>query len=335
MLQGIGLYQKCIGFVLAGILGFSVDCAIFAQDPQYSQFMFNQLYFNPAFAGNTQYPRVIGGYRNQWPGLGNAFVSYYASFDQYFDFIGGGLGLGMARDIQGNGVFSKTSFDLMYSYPMEISGDMSANLGFQGSVVQKSLNGSKLVLGDQSPYTNTSITENIGSQSKIYPDFSAGISFLYKEQYQVNFSVSHLNRPNETNGSSYIYPLPVRFTVQVLSQYPSKRSNRNDERIILRPGIMAQIQKTNNFFGWGLNMMYSSFTGGIWFRNDATPSLNTLILLAGYSYGGFSVYYSYDSWFPKNYQQVKNYGAHEVTFIYLFEYNDPRKKMRTVKCPKF
>jgi type IX secretion system PorP/SprF family membrane protein len=297
--------------------------------------MLNQLYFNPAFAGNTQYPRFIGGYRNQWPGLGNAFVSYYASFDQYVDIVKGGVGFGMSRDVQGNGIFSKTSFDLMYSYPIEINGDMSANLGFQASMVQSSLNSSKLVLGDQSPYINSSVTENIGNQSKIFPDFSSGISFLYKEQYQINFSVSHLNRPSEMNSTTYMEPLPMRFTVQVLSQYPSKRSNRNAERIILRPGIMSQIQKNNNFFGWGCNMLYSSFTGGVWFRNDATLTLNTFVLLTGYTQGGFSIYYSYDSWLPKNYQQVKNYGAHEVTFIYLFQYNDPRKKMRIVKCPKF
>ena len=327
MLQGISLYHKFFIFLIVGITRFYINSEVLAQDPQYSQFMLNQLYFNPAFAGNTPYPRLIGGYRNQWPGLGNAFVSYYASFDQYCDFVKGGVGVGMSRDVQGDGVFSKTSFDLMYSYPIEINGNMSANLGFQASIVQKNINGSKLTLGDQSPYLNTSIaSENIGNRSKIFPDFSSGISFLYKEQYQINFSVSHLNRPVDMTGTTYMFPLPMRFTAQILSQYPSKQSNRNVERIILRPGIMAQFQKNNNFFGWGCNMLYSSFTGGLWFRNDATPTLNTFILLAGYAQDGFSIYYSYDSWFPKNYQQVKNYGAHEVTFIYLFQYNDPKKK---------
>ena len=98
---------------------------------------------------------------------------------------------------------------------------------------------------------------------------------------------------------------------------------------------MGQIQKSNNFFGWGSNFLYSSFTGGVWFRNNTSFTLNTFVLMAGYSQSGFSIYYSYDCWLPKNDQQVKNYGAHEVTFIYLLQYNDPRKKMRTVKCPKF
>ena len=45
--------------------------------------MFNQVYFNPAFSGTNEHPRFTTGYRNQWPGLGNTYVSYYATFDQH------------------------------------------------------------------------------------------------------------------------------------------------------------------------------------------------------------------------------------------------------------
>jgi type IX secretion system PorP/SprF family membrane protein len=289
--------------------------------------MFNQLYFNPAFAGNTPYPRIVSGYRNQWPGLNKAFLSYYASFDHYFEQLNGGVGIALTRDIQGNGVFSKTSFDVMYSYPIEFSRKISANLGLQASVVQKGMNGSKVVLGDNQ--------EVLTDQSKIYPDFSAGISLLYNGQYQMNFSVNHLNTPNEMAGSSYIFLSPMRFTVQVLAQYPSKKTNKPGERLIIKPGIMTQFQKINNSFEWGSNVLYSYFTGGLWLRNNTSLTINTIAFLAGYSQSGFSLYYSYDLWLPKNYQTVKNYGAHEVTFIYLFQYNDPRKKMRTIKCPNF
>ena len=335
MRQRKKVHNAIIVIVLAIIVNFCTNIGIHAQDPLFSQFMFNQLYFNPAFAGNTQYPRLISGYRNQWPGIGNAFVTYYASYDQYSDLVKGGVGLGMTRDIQGDNVFSKTSFDLMYSFPVEFNSNLSANLGLEASLVQKSLDGSSLIFNDQNPYQTPTITENIPNQSKVFPDFSAGASFLYKEQYQINFSVNHLNKPNEMAGYTYIYPSSMRFNIQVLAQYPSKRRNRDNHKIVFRPGLMTQIQRTNNFFGWGSNVLFSSFTGGLWVRNNASLTINSFTLLAGYSQSGFSIYYSYDGWLPKNYQHVKNYGAHEVTFIYLFQYNDPRKKMRIVKCPKF
>jgi type IX secretion system PorP/SprF family membrane protein len=309
---------------------------LFAQDPVYSHFMFNQLYFNPAFAGNTPYPRLISGYRNQWPGLGKAYVDYYASFDMYADAVGGGVGLGISRDVQGDGIYSKSAFDVMYSYPVEISRNITANLGLQGGLVQKRLNADKVILGDQNPYETSATQEIIQSASKIYPDFSAGVSFLIKEQYQVNFSVHHINRPNEMLGTDYTYNSPMRFTVQAFTQFPRKKAGvgrPHQPNIILRPGIMTQLQPSYHFFGWGSNFLISSFTGGLWFRNSTSMKQNTIILLAGYTHLGLSLYYSYDYWMPGG--QNKNYGAHEVTFIYLFQYNDPKKKMKPIKCPKF
>lgn len=307
-----------------------------AQDPVYSHFMFNQLNFNPAFSGNTPYTRLITGYRNQWPGLGNAFVNYYASVDLYVKPLGGGVGLGIDRDIQGDGIFSKTSFNLMYSYPVKISYDIAANFGIQGGVVQKNLDGTRAVFGDQNPYENNTTAEAIPNASKFFPDFSAGASFLFYEQYQFNFSVHHLSRPDEGLGTGNPFVSPLRFSAQFLTQFPKYKIGAEKPRKTLfwRPGIMAQVQKTTNLIGWGTNILYSQFTAGVWIRNNMSFTLNTASLLAGYTYSGVSIYYSYDAWFPGNGQQMKNFGAHEVTFIYLFQYNDPRKKMKPIKCPK-
>ncbi len=306
-----------------------------AQDPVFSQFMFNQLYFNPAFAGNTPYPRIVSGYRNQWPAIGNAYVSYYASYDQFINWLDGGLGISISRDVQGKGVFSKTSFDLMYSYPIEISSDILANLGIQASLVQGKISSSGLVLPDQNPYQNSTQQEFIPDQSKLYPDFSAGTSFSIHEQYQINFSVHHLNTPNGMIGSGNKLLTPMRYTIQLLGRFSAKHDKRSEDKQMFQPGLMAQMQKSSIFFGWGSNVLFSSFIGGLWFRNNLALNLNSFIFLAGYSKSGLSLVYSYDVWAPKNGQGFKNYGAHEVTFIYLFQYNDPKKKMRTIKCPKF
>jgi len=307
-----------------------------AQDPVFSQFMFNQINFNPAFAGNIPYPRFICGYRNQWPELGNAYVSYYASYDQFVNWLGGGAGINLSRDVQGKGVFSKTSLDLMYSYPIEVSNNLMVNLGLLGGFVQKKISGAGLLLPDQNPYQSSSQQEYIADQSKLYPDFAVGTTFRIHEQYQINFSVYHLNNPNETMGSGNKYLTPVCYNLQLLGRFQAKQRNRsNDAGTSIQPGLMAQLQKTNIFFGGGSNVLFSSFMGGVWFRNNISLNINSFIFLAGYTHSGLSLYYSYDLWVPKNNQSFKNYGSHEVTFIYLFQYNDPKKKMRTIKCPKF
>lgn len=298
------------------------------QDVIFSQTNHHQLFINPAYAGNSPYPRLLIGYRNQWPGLGNSFVSYYISYDQYIKGISSNIGISLNRDIQGNGTISRTSGDLLYSYPLELSENTILSLGFQIGIVQKQINTSNLQLPDRGA------TEVIPGRSKIFPDFAAGASFYFGEQYLLGFSVHHLNTPQETEGAIYNYTTPMQLNIQALAEFPFSKPNRNIEGITLCPGIYAQLQHNFNFITWGSNIRYKGIITGLWFRNNISFTLNTLIVQLGYTTGALSFVYSYDAWAPITNQQLKIYGAHEVTFISHFKYNDPKRKMKTIKCPK-
>ncbi|TBM97367.1 type IX secretion system membrane protein PorP/SprF, partial [Hyunsoonleella flava] len=39
------------------------------QDPQYTQYMYNQAIINPAYAGSKEYLQITTLYRNQWTGF--------------------------------------------------------------------------------------------------------------------------------------------------------------------------------------------------------------------------------------------------------------------------
>lgn len=323
----------------APILIFLLACGfvfekINAQDPVYSQFMFNQVFFNPAFASSSENPRFSSGYRDQWPGLDNTYVSYYASYDQYIEQISGGIGVTLNRDVQGNGVFSNTGLGIMYSYPFEINSNVLVNLGLQASLIQNSLNTSGLVFPDQNPFISLGQTEVIPNQSKFYPDFSAGASILANEQYQISFAVHHLNTPNEMSGLTNV-TLPMLFTVQVLSQFPARPEVKEDKTLVFFPGLMAQMQKEYVYLNYGSNLQYNQVIAGVWLRNDLLFHLNTFIFLAGYAWSGIHLTYSYDLWLPKTFQPGSIYGSHEVTFIYILKYKEPKKKKRALKCPNF
>jgi type IX secretion system PorP/SprF family membrane protein len=92
-----------------------------AQDPMFSQFMFSQTYFNPAYAGTSPNPRIIGGYRNQWPGMNNAFSTYYLSYDQLIKDINSGVGISLSRDAISNANFNVTGLDVSYNYQFNSS----------------------------------------------------------------------------------------------------------------------------------------------------------------------------------------------------------------------
>ncbi|MFN5910373.1 MAG: type IX secretion system membrane protein PorP/SprF, partial [Bacteroidota bacterium] len=69
---------------LLALLMLSALSGSFAQDPTFTQFYANPLYLNPAFAGSHGCPRFALNYRNEWPSLTGNYVTYSASYDQYF-----------------------------------------------------------------------------------------------------------------------------------------------------------------------------------------------------------------------------------------------------------
>jgi type IX secretion system PorP/SprF family membrane protein len=304
------------------------------QDAIFSQTNHHQLFINPAYSGNSPYPRLMMGYRNQWPGLGNAYVSYYVSYDQYINGISSNFGVSLNRDIQGNGTISRTSGELCYSYPIDLTENTIVSLGLQVGIVQKKITTSDLQLPDQNPYTGSTSQEIIPEQSKIFPDFAAGATFYFGEQYLLGFAVHHINSPQESEGTIYNYTTPMQLNIQALANFSFKKPNRSINDISLSPGIYAQFQQNFNFITWGSNIRYNGLISGLWFRNNTSFTLNTLIVQLGYTTGALSFVYSFDAWTPINKQQFKIYGAHEVTFISHFKYNDPKKKMKTIKCPK-
>ena len=315
------------------ILFISEITCLQGQDPVFSQFSFHQLYFNPAYAGNSPFARLVGGYRNQWPELGKSYVSYYISYDQYVNKIKSNIGLAFNRDFQGGGTIGSTSFDFIYGYPIQVDNNTILSLGLQASIVQKSLNSSGLVLPDQDPFNSTS-AEIVPNKSKIFPDFSTGLAIYFREQYLVSLAVHHITKPGNTIGTGYFETSPVQFIFQGLTEITLKKSKRTGDIFTMSPGLMIQIQSSLNQVSWGTNFQFYSFLFGLWSRSNTNFSLTTLILQLGYTNGAMNICYSYDAWAPKNYQHFKNYGAHEVTFIYHFKYNDPKKRMKTLKCPK-
>lgn len=295
--------------------------------------MFKQLYFNPANAGTTENPRLMGGYRNQWPGMNNAYSSYYISYDQNISSIKSGIGFSILRDAIGNSTFNVTGFELNYNYQTELSKDINVSFGLSASIYQKALNAGNIVLPDQSPYETGGSPEIITSSSRWYPDFGFGIYSLYKKRHWVSLGLLHLNRPNVSlNDETMRYPL--RFTFQYVTEFRKYLGKFSDKIMKYNPGIIYQQQSRYNYISAGSNVEYDPVILGMWLRSDNNFSLESLILLVGYRASGFRISYSYDMRLVNFSKNIINNSAHEVTFQMDFKYNE-QKKMRQVKCPKF
>lgn len=318
-----------------------VSLKAYSQDPQFSQFYANPLYLNPAFAGSNICPRVILNYRNQWPAIPGTFVTYNASYDQYFDGIKGGLGFLINQDNQGQGVITTTTGSAIYSYNLEVTRQFSIKAGFQASFFAEHLNWDKLVFGDQidDRYGFVRPTQEIppSNPNKYSLDFSSGL-LGYSEKFYFGFAAHHLTQP--VIGFYSQSTLPIKYTVHAGANLSlSGRGNgtaRDEYAPSISPNILYQKQQEFQQVNIGLYVNKFPFVGGLWYRQSvgAKSYPDAFIVLLGLQTNMMKFGYSYDITISK--LTLASGGAHEFSFALKFGCPAPRKRaIRAINCPTF
>jgi type IX secretion system PorP/SprF family membrane protein len=155
------------------------------QDAQYSQYMFNGIYINPAYAGYKEVLNVHSFYRSQWTGITGAPRSMSLAVDAIANSGNVGLALQVASDKLG----AQTNLSIYgnYSYRIRMNDDGSSRLalGFGVGMVQLGIDGSQLNPNNPEP------NQPVGVQSTIVPDARAGVYFA-NDKYYAGFSVDNL-----------------------------------------------------------------------------------------------------------------------------------------------
>lgn len=101
------------------------------QESHYTQFMYNKLYLNPAYAGAEGYGSFVGIYRNQWIGFEGAPVSQVVSFNT--PFVGRRVGFGIVLNHDKIGIMNNFNGALSYSYSLVETENASLRIGLQGT----------------------------------------------------------------------------------------------------------------------------------------------------------------------------------------------------------
>ncbi len=196
------------------------------QDVHFSQFFSSPLTLNPASAGIFDGDlRGIMNYRSQWGTITEPYVTMAASLD--FPIIRMntgmfGLGINFFKDDAGDSRLSTLNYALSLAYHLDISGGHNnhyLSVGFQGGMLQKSMNYSRLTWNDQ--WNGVTFDQDIGTVDDLggnaisEMDMATGIHWYYApndfSRYFVGASMFHLNSPEVAfNGSS---SLMQKFTL--------------------------------------------------------------------------------------------------------------------------
>jgi len=301
-----------------------------AQDPAFSQFYANPLYMNPSMAGVEGPARVTLGYRNQWPGATNPYVTYHASYDQYIEALQGGVGVHIINDRQGGGVFNTLSLDAIYAYHLQVSSDLMITGGFQASVGQRNMDPSDLVLPSDLVGGGTT---TLIPYSKVFPDFAVGFGGFYKNFYG-GVAVHHLLQPYTSPSEDPNTRLSRRYTAHFGAMIPLYEKRFGKEVLQLSPNLIFIQQDIYQQLNYGLEVLYRGIILGVWFRQDLLFSYGTVIFSVGYGTDQFRIRYSYDAKLSPPDLHIPTMGAHELSMVVIFENLNKSTKHRAIKCPK-
>jgi type IX secretion system PorP/SprF family membrane protein len=323
-----------------------------AQDVEFSQFYANKVYLNPAFAGSDFDARISMNYRNQWPEINSAFVTYSVAYDQYVGLLGGGVGLQIMQDEQGDGTISTTTASGMYAYSLPVTRDLIFKAGFQVSYIQRKLNHTNFTFPDQTdefyitglinPFTGENIPNDL---KRTYVDFSTGFIASYKNWF-IGAAVHHLSEPDEAYKEESDYSrLPRKYTFHCGVNVPVFRRGLHQSDYGLAPNFLYQQQGTNKQLNYGLYLSKGSLILGMWYRDNLELEYDAIILQLGVMRDWWQVAYSYDKTVSKLIHT--NTGAHEISFLMRFKnskrnksscrekYLRRKRKIGRIKCPKF
>ena len=325
------------------VIMFLCTTGLFAQDPEFTQFYAAPVHLNPALAGTSECHRFAAAYRDQWPAIDRLYVTYYASYDNYFEDISSSFGLYYLGDHQANGTYNTQTISAAYAYRIDW-GRFITQLAVEGSYQHIGLKRDRLVLPSEIKDDITGRVEQDGADrgwllgGTSHADFSAGF-LIYSNTLYGGVAVKHLTQPqmslfknNEGNPGS---PFPMRITAHAGTVISFL--NRYKLDYFISPEIIYSRQEDFNQINLGVYTTNSIFYFGTWFRfdsgniKDAFGNVDAIIPYFGLYRSPFKFGYSFDLTIS-TLGPHRTFGAHELTFSVNI---CSKEKPKNYICPRF
>ncbi len=284
--------------------------SLFAQqDALYSQYIFNPLIINPAYAGSKGVLSGVLVYRDQWTGITGAPVTQTLSIHGPLRNKKIGLGLHVFNDKIG----SIRLMGLVGSYAYRISlGQSKLSLGIQAGIYQHKVNYSELNI-----YNSNDNVFLQGESAKFMPDLNFGI-YYYSNRYYFGAIISHLIGQEifqSGDNTNNMFQLVKHYRFIAGYALPL------NENIIFKPSCMINYTDKapiNLDINTGF-LFYKKLEPGLSFRTS-----NALVFFIEYNIkDNLGIGYSYDYNLSK-FMNHKN-GSHE--FMVTYDINIYKKKI--------
>jgi type IX secretion system PorP/SprF family membrane protein len=168
------------------------------QDAQYTQYMFNTMSVNPAYAGSRGQLSIAALYRAQWIGLDGAPKTQTLNLHSPIRESHLGYGISVVNDNIGDGVVQETYFDAVLSYTINLSDNVSEerklSFGIKagGNLLNLDFNG--LNNFDNEPIYGDNI------ENKFSPNFGLGF-YYHTDRFYAGISAPNMLKTDHFDNS--------------------------------------------------------------------------------------------------------------------------------------
>jgi len=166
-------------------LGFYSNQSYAQQDAQYTQYMYNTLSVNPAYAGSRDVLSFVGLYRTQWVGLDGAPDTFTASLHSP---VGDKVGVGLNITKDEIFITSETYIDLSFSYTLDLANDAKLALGLKAGGHFLNIDTNKLNTG---AFNQGDSDTEINVDNKFSPQFGLGL-YYYTDTFYLGLSAPNI-----------------------------------------------------------------------------------------------------------------------------------------------
>lgn len=250
-------------FLFVGLLTVSAQ-----QDAQYTQYMFNTMSVNPAYAGSRGQLSIAALYRSQWVGLDGAPTSQTLNLHSPIRNSKLGYGISIVNDEIGDGTVQETYFDGVISYTIDVSAEGKLSFGLKAGGNLLNLDFNQLRNFDSEPVNSDNI------ENRFSPNFGLGL-YYHSDKFYAGLSAPNLlqtehfdNSQRDANSVQFLSKERINFYFITGYVFDLNGNLKFKPALLTKVvgGAPLQVDFSANF------MFNEKFTFGAAYRWDAAVS---------------------------------------------------------------
>jgi len=281
------------------------------QLPQFTQYMYNTIAVNPAYAGSRDALSIVALNRNQWAGFDGGPETQTLSIHSPLRNEKLGLGLSLINDKAGFENFTYAYVD--FSYTIQASDAVAVSFGLKGGMTYYKL--------AEELYNYTEVNQDAYFDERLNrwnANFGAGI-LVHSDKWYVGLSIPKIINHDMNNSTDYAALETVHY--YALGGYVFDLS----KSLKLKPSFMVKYTKgapiSNDFTA---NFLYNEkvWLGGSYRINGKQRAIGAIVDFQVSDQ--FRVGYTYE--IPTGEIRPYTSGSHEILLMYEFKFMKAKQK---------